>query len=81
MPLHVRLVRLIALLLPLAFPAWAAADPIQLLSSDEKGVTLHLDLPAPQLGAPDPAGRVLVDIPGLGREGDPGRAALPSRPR
>ena len=77
MPLRVRLVRLIALLLPLAFPAWAAADPIQLLSSDEKGVTLHLDLPAPQLGAPDPAGRVLVDIPGLGREGDPGRAALP----
>src|SRR5438046_4589572 len=75
---HSRLFGTLALLLSsssLAAIAWAA--PVQLVKSDEHGVTLRLDFPDFQLAPADEAGRSVIRSGLTGVTRVPGRPALP----
>ena len=54
----------------------ARADAIRVVSTDERGVVLRLDVPAWTL-SPDPGGRSLITGTGLPLLGEPGRPRLP----
>ncbi|HEY6867315.1 MAG TPA: C25 family cysteine peptidase, partial [Candidatus Eisenbacteria bacterium] len=67
---------LIVLVLGALGPAAPAGAGIQVVSSDDRGIVLRLDVPAWTL-APDAGGRSLVTGTGLPLLGEPGRPRLP----
>src|SRR4051794_21229042 len=66
-----------ALLAAAASPSWAASDAIRVLASDDRGVTLRLDLPAVSVVPGSAAGRSRLALAGLSRTDVPGRPLLP----
>ncbi len=67
----------LVVLLSLALGGAAGADPVRLLSADDRGVTLRLEVPAYQLGPPGGEGRAACTAPGLALLDQPGRPQLP----
>ena len=55
----------------------SAAQLLRVVTADDKGVTLRLEVPLFMLSAPDGAGRSTLSCPGLPAAGDSGRPALP----
>src|SRR5436309_2154992 len=77
-PLLLLLALIPAVPVPAAPPGPAApAAGIRLIASDERGVTLGLDLPAPFALDPGPDGRSEVTGTGLPLLDEPGRPRLP----
>ena len=66
-----------ALLLALGLVRPAGAGPVQMVSSDERGVTLRLTIERYDLGPPDAEGRREILIPDLYLTDVPGRPKLP----
>lgn len=71
------LLRAAILLLTLLPALPARAQPVRLLASDARGVTLRVDAAAFELSAPDPEGRVRLVVPGYRASSEPGRPQLP----
>src|SRR5207244_3958889 len=71
----------LALAAPLLFTAWlapgAGAGPVELVSADERGVTLRLSVGRYDLGPPGQEGRRQIVIPRLYLLDVPGRPRLP----
>lgn len=66
------------LALPLGLVVSAVrADPLRLLASDGRGVTLELSTPAFTVGPAGPDGRSLLTAPGLDGKTQPGRPVIP----
>lgn len=68
---------LFAALLPVLVAAPAAADPVRVVSSDARGVTLRIELPEPRPARPAPDGRVRIVVPGFDLTAEQGRPRLP----
>src|SRR5882672_9069216 len=63
--------------LALALPGSGHADPIRVLASDARGVTLRIEVPPHALSAAGREGRQAIRCPGFEVRGEPGRPALP----
>jgi hypothetical protein len=72
-----RLLRLCILLLLALPPAVVAAEPVQLVAADDRGVTLRLSVDAWELGPVGDDGRREILTPRLDLFDEPGRPKLP----
>lgn len=70
---------LAALLSTLFFNAAPAAgdDPVRVIASDDRGITLRIDLPEAALAEPAPDGRVRIRVPGFDLTSATGLPRLP----